>query len=109
VVCAFCDEGEKAVFGQLSLKLSLPRPRHGLLRDNGGTTLRLLAKSLLTGSVGYLHNSGVIRQAVHRAYARAADRVTMPIEWYERHHDQKLINLQAEISQSRHSSCAAYG
>lgn len=36
-------------------------------------------------------------KAVHRAYARAAERVTLPLEWYERQRDQKLIDLRAEI------------
>jgi len=35
-------------------------------------------------------------KAVHRAYARAANQVTMPLEWYENQKEQKLINLQAE-------------
>ena len=35
-------------------------------------------------------------KAVHRAYARAADRVTMPLEWYEEQCAKKLIDLQTE-------------
>ncbi|MEI6702919.1 MAG: tyrosine-type recombinase/integrase [Deltaproteobacteria bacterium] len=35
-------------------------------------------------------------KAVHRAYARAADRVTMPLEWYEDQIAKKLIDLQTE-------------
>ncbi len=37
-------------------------------------------------------------KAVHRAYARAADRVTMPLEWYEKQSSKKLINLQSELA-----------
>jgi len=37
-------------------------------------------------------------KAVHRAYARAADRVTMPLEWYEEQSSKKLINLQDELA-----------
>ena len=37
-------------------------------------------------------------KAVHRAYARAADRVTMPLEWYEGERARKLIDLQTETS-----------
>lgn len=36
-------------------------------------------------------------KAVHRAYARAADRVTMPLEWYEDQSSKKLIDFQAEL------------
>lgn len=39
-------------------------------------------------------------KAVHRAYARAADRVTMPLEWYEDQADKKLIDLRAHVNQS---------
>ena len=35
-------------------------------------------------------------KAVHRAYARAADRVTMPLEWYENQGVMKLITFHAE-------------
>jgi len=33
-------------------------------------------------------------KAVHRAYARAADRVTMPLDWYEDRSAKKLSDLQ---------------
>ena len=36
-------------------------------------------------------------KAVHRAYARAADRVTMPLEWYENQNTKKLIDFKAEL------------
>lgn len=39
-------------------------------------------------------------KAVHRAYARAADRVTMPLEHYEAMREKKLIDLQAELMQT---------
>lgn len=35
-------------------------------------------------------------KAVHRAYARAADRVTMPLEWYENQGAMKLLKFHAE-------------
>jgi len=37
-------------------------------------------------------------KAVHRAYARLADRVTMPLEWYEEQKCKNLINLEAEFA-----------
>lgn len=37
-------------------------------------------------------------KAVHRAYAKAADRVTMPLEWYEEQSSKKLINLQEVLA-----------
>ncbi len=37
-------------------------------------------------------------KAVHRAYARSADRVTMPLEWYEAENARKLIDFQADMS-----------
>ncbi len=37
-------------------------------------------------------------KAVHRAYARAADRVTMPLEWYENQTARKLVDFQAEVA-----------
>jgi len=36
-------------------------------------------------------------KAVHRAYARAADRVTMPLEWYESQASQKLVDLRSHL------------
>lgn len=39
-------------------------------------------------------------KAVHRAYARSADRVTMPLEWYESQSTKKLIDFQAELAKS---------
>ena len=36
-------------------------------------------------------------KAVHRAYARSADRVTMPLEWYEEQARKKLMDFQAEL------------
>ncbi len=44
-------------------------------------------------------------KAVHRAYAKSADRVTMPLEWYEEQASKKLITLHTEFSKS--SSIAA--
>jgi hypothetical protein len=35
-------------------------------------------------------------KAVHRAYARAAKRVTMPLEWYEQQRRAKLLDLQGK-------------
>jgi len=35
-------------------------------------------------------------KAVHRAYARSADRVTMPLEWYEEQARKKLLNFQMD-------------
>lgn len=43
-------------------------------------------------------------KAVHRAYARSADRVTMPLEWYENQKVKKLVDLRAEISKSRQAA-----
>lgn len=40
-------------------------------------------------------------KAVHRAYARSAERVTMPLEWYESQTSKKLIDFQAELGKSR--------
>ena len=37
-------------------------------------------------------------KAVHRAYARASDRVTMPLEWYGEQASKKLITLYTELS-----------
>jgi integrase len=37
-------------------------------------------------------------KAVHREYARSADRVTMPLEWYEAQKSKKLIDFQAELA-----------
>ncbi len=37
-------------------------------------------------------------KAVHRAYARGADRVTMPLEWHESQASKKLIDFQAELA-----------
>lgn len=42
-------------------------------------------------------------KAVHRAYARAANRVTMPLEWYEKQSSQKLIDFQAELAKKAHA------
>ncbi|PWU11159.1 MAG: hypothetical protein C5B47_01195, partial [Verrucomicrobia bacterium] len=39
-------------------------------------------------------------RAVHRAYARNADRVTLPLEYYENTRDQKLIDFQAAVAQA---------
>ena len=39
-------------------------------------------------------------KAVHRAYARAADRVTMPLEWYETQSSKKLVDIQAELAKT---------
>jgi integrase len=39
-------------------------------------------------------------KAVHRAYARAADRVTMPLEWYESQASQKLVDFRAAVARS---------
>jgi integrase len=36
-------------------------------------------------------------KAVHRAYARGADRVTMPLEWYESQANKKLVDFAAEV------------
>ncbi len=38
--------------------------------------------------------------AVHRAYARNADRVTLPLEYYETARDKKLIDFQAAVAQA---------
>ncbi|MEO8341140.1 MAG: tyrosine-type recombinase/integrase [Nitrospirota bacterium] len=37
-------------------------------------------------------------KAVHRAYAKAADRVTMPLDWYEEQAERKIIDLRAASS-----------
>lgn len=37
-------------------------------------------------------------KAVHRAYARSAERVTMPLEYYEALRDKKLIDFQNELT-----------
>ena len=42
-------------------------------------------------------------KAVHRAYAKAADRVTMPLEWYEEQTSKKLIDLSAELAKKHHA------
>ena len=42
-------------------------------------------------------------KAVHRAYAKAADRVTMPLEYYEEQASKKLIDLSAELAKKHHS------
>ena len=41
-------------------------------------------------------------KAVHRAYAKSANRVTMPIEWYEEQKSKKLIDIQAETLRCAH-------
>lgn len=42
-------------------------------------------------------------KAVHRAYAKAADRVTMPLEYYEEQASKKLIDLSAELAKQTHA------
>jgi integrase len=42
-------------------------------------------------------------KAVHRAYAKAADRVTLPLEWYEEQTSKKLIDLSAELAKQTHA------
>ena len=37
-------------------------------------------------------------RAVHRAYARSASRVTLPLEYYEAARDKKLIDFQTAAS-----------
>ena len=44
-------------------------------------------------------------KAVHRAYARAADRVTMPLDWYENQKAQKIINLRVQRNVARKVAC----
>ncbi len=43
-------------------------------------------------------------KAVHRAYARSADRVTMPLEWYEEQARKKLVDFQAELAVLNHAA-----
>jgi hypothetical protein len=43
-------------------------------------------------------------KAVHRAYARAADRVTMPLEFYEDQTARKLVDFQAEVGRGGENS-----
>jgi hypothetical protein len=45
-------------------------------------------------------------KAVHRAYARSAERVTMPLEWYEAQKDKKLIDFMAELSGATQTAIA---
>jgi integrase len=42
-------------------------------------------------------------KAVHRAYAKAADRVTMPLEYYEEQASKKLIDLSVELAKQTHA------
>jgi hypothetical protein len=42
-------------------------------------------------------------KAVHRVYAKAADRVTMPLEYYEEQASKKLIDLSAELAKKHHA------
>lgn len=37
-------------------------------------------------------------KAIHRAYARSAERVTMPLEWYEDQKSKKLVEFQKTIA-----------
>ncbi|HEX8373134.1 MAG TPA: tyrosine-type recombinase/integrase [Chthoniobacterales bacterium] len=39
-------------------------------------------------------------KAIHRAYARAADRVTMPLEWYESQTEKKVIAFETGVTQA---------
>jgi hypothetical protein len=36
-------------------------------------------------------------KAIHRAYARAADRVTMQLEWYEGESEKKLFDIHTGL------------
>jgi integrase len=40
-------------------------------------------------------------KAVHRAYTRSADRVTMPLEWYESQADKKLIDFATAVAEKK--------
>jgi hypothetical protein len=53
---AFLGGAKRPFLGQLSLKLSLPGRRSGLLRDKVVTTPPLLANGARRDAVGFLHN-----------------------------------------------------
>lgn len=46
-------------------------------------------------------------KAVHRAYARSADSVTMPLKWCEPQARQKLMDFQAQLVVAAQSVVAA--
>jgi len=45
-------------------------------------------------------------KAVHRAYARSAERVTMPLEWYESQSSKKLIDFQTQFAAGTQAAVA---
>lgn len=45
-------------------------------------------------------------KAVHRAYARSADRVTMPLEWYEAQTREKLVNFHSVLAVNSQTAAA---